>query len=221
MVAVPVDSQRITNNPKGFPILAGYFLYTGNRLYISKTIKEDAIIGPNQLNTLPPILLFPGEYYMTTRREFLKMSVAGAAALFSANHSNFMIDAFAFSQSSHLNKFIQPLRRPGADIPIAAPDKLNPGWWQPGVTHYTLDVNQYVDQLHPDLPNPTRLMGFGQGGNFKHLDGIIAAKRNEPVQITFRNNLPVHHILPIDRTIMGAMDGDDRVDIHLHGGHVP
>ncbi len=158
---------------------------------------------------------------MPSRRDFLKMSAAGAAAFFLASRPGFIKDALAFSQSSHLKKFIQPLRRPGAEIPLAAPDSVKQDWWQPGVTHYTIDVGQYTDHLHPDLLNPTRLMGFGQHGNFKHLGGIIAAKRDEPVQITFRNHLPAHHILPIDRTIMGAMDGDDRVDIHLHGGYVP
>jgi spore coat protein A len=109
----------------------------------------------------------------------------------------------------------------GNGIPIAQPDKLNPGWWQPGVTHYTIDLAQFEDQLHPDLPNPTRLWGFGQGNNFKHLGGVIAAKKGEPVQITFRNKLPKNHILPVDTTIMGAELNQNRCDVHLHGGKVP
>ena len=161
---------------------------------------------------------------MITRREFLKLGAAGVAAFYASSIPKFTVGKAAaeeLSQSGNLRKFIQPLRRPGAGIPLAMPDTTDPGWWQPGVTHYTIDIGQYEDQLHPDLPNPTRLMGFGQGGNFTHLGGVIAAKRGTPVQITFRNNLPPNHILPIDRTIMGAMDGDDRVDIHLHGGLVP
>ncbi len=157
-----------------------------------------------------------------TRREFLKMSAAAGAGL--AMSGRFTFDAppaSAFSQSANLKKFIQPLRGVGGDgIPVAQPDTVNPGWWQPGVTHYTIDIKQFADQLHPDLP-PTRLLGFGQGVNFKHLGGIIATKRDTPVQITFRNYLPANHILPIDRTIMGANLGDDRVDVHLHGGYVP
>ena len=46
-------------------------------------------------------------------------------------------------------------------------------------------------------------------------------KRGTPVQITFRNKLPSTHILPVDRTIMGTEDADNRSDIHLHGGFVP
>jgi len=159
---------------------------------------------------------------MISRRDFLKLGSAGALSLYAASRARFLLRARASSQSDNLRKFVQSLRIPGADIPIAEPDTVNPGWWQPGVTHYTIDVEGYTDVLHPDLPQ-TRLRGFGQNGNFKHLSGIIAAKRDEPVQITFRNNLTTPHILPIDRTIMGAEPetGDDRVDVHLHGGFTP
>ncbi len=130
----------------------------------------------------------------------------------------------AFSQSQTLRKFIQPLRGVGGTgIPLAQPDTVPQKWWQKGVTHYTLDIRQFEDQLHPDLPNPTRLWGFGQGSaaGFRHLGGIIATKRGAPVQITFRNNLPSRHILPVDRSIMGTADQDNRADVHLHGGLVP
>ncbi len=129
-----------------------------------------------------------------------------------------------YSQSNNLQKFIEPLRKVGADIPIAQPDSVSQPWWQPGVTHYTIDIAEYTDQLHPDLKNPTRLWGFGQGptSGFRHLGGVIAAKRDQPVQITFRNKLPNQPIIPIDNTIMGVMGNQmNRVSIHLHGGYVP
>jgi spore coat protein A len=140
-------------------------------------------------------------------------------SLYAASRSKFSLRAQAMAQSANLKKFVQPLRGVG-EIPLAASDGTST-WGSTTATHYTIDIGQFEDQLHPDLPNPTRLRGFGQDGNFKHLGGIIAAKRDEPVQITFRNNLPAEHILPIDRTIMGAEMGDDRVDVHLHGGFVP
>jgi spore coat protein A, manganese oxidase len=158
-----------------------------------------------------------------SRRTLLKAGTIAGAGL--AVPWRWLADAppaAAFSQSDKLRKFIQPLRGVGgAGVPVAQADTVNPGWWQPGVTHYTIDIGQYTDQLHPDLPNPTRLWGFGQSGNFKHLGGIIAAKRGSPVQITFRNNLPLTHILPVDRSIMGTENQDNRADVHLHGGFVP
>lgn len=166
---------------------------------------------------------------MITRREFLKLGVAAGASLavpWGKLHiplsSAFPSVAYAFSQSDHLKKFIQPLRGVGGTgIPVAQPDSPRLGWWQSGVTHYTIDVGQFEDLLHPDLPNPTRLWGFGQNGTFRHLGGIIASHRDTPVQITFRNNLPLPHILPVDDTIMGVMGNqNNRCDIHLHGGFV-
>ncbi len=160
---------------------------------------------------------------MLTRREFLKLTaITGASLAVPWKLLSNATPAFAFSQSDALRKFVQPLRGVGGGgIPVAAADTVNPGWWQPGVTHYTIDIGQYEDQLHPDLP-PTRLWGYGQNGMFKHLGGIIATKRGAPVQITFRNNLPPDHILPIDDTIMGVMGNqNNRTDVHLHGGLVP
>lgn len=166
---------------------------------------------------------------MISRREFLKLGAAAGASLavpwgklhLSSSLSDPSV-AYAFSQSDHLKKFIQPLRMIGKEIPIAQPDPKNPGWWQPGVTHYSIDVAQFSDQLHPDLPHPTRLWGFGHNQNYKHLGGVIATKRDNPVQITFKNKLPLPHILPVDDTIMGVMGNqNNRCDIHLHGGFVP
>ena len=158
-----------------------------------------------------------------SRRTILKAGALGGASL--AVPRSWLAGAApasAFSQSDKLRKFIQPLRNPVlGGIPLAAPDTIRQPWWQPGVTHYTIDIGEYTDQLHPDLPNPTRLWGFGQNGNFRHLGGIIAAKRGSPVQVTFRNTLPSTHILPVDRSIMGTEFQDNRANVHLHGGFVP
>jgi spore coat protein A, manganese oxidase len=165
---------------------------------------------------------------MVSRREFLKRSaIVGASLAVPFKWLSAAQAAYAYAQSGGLKKFIQPLRQIGTDIKLAVPDAVNPGWWQPGVTHYTIDIGQYEDLLHPDLPNETRLFGYGQGfdpGNphwTNHLGGVIAAKRGQPVQITFRNHLPAEHILPVDTSIMGADQARNRADIHLHGGFVP
>jgi spore coat protein A, manganese oxidase len=164
-----------------------------------------------------------GRISMLTRRELLKLGgLAGAGLAVPLKWLSRPKQVEAFSQSGALQKFKQALRIVGPDIPIAEKDTVTQSWWQPGVDHYTIDIGQYEDLLHPDLPNPTRLWGFGQNGNFKHLGGIIAAPRGKPVQITFRNNLPPTHIIPVDSTIMGIAGNQvNRADIHLHGGLVP
>jgi len=183
-----------------------------------------------------------------SRRQFLKgsamagayLAAGGAGALFNPRK------AHAFAQSPSLRKFIQPLRNPlTGGIPVAAPDNggalqtfnvnnppYNVATWQ--AQHYTIDIGQFTDQLHPNLANPTRLWGYGQGSTsgFKHLGGIIVAQKGTPVQITFRNQLtsdgspggtPLSHILPVDTTIPGSETGQlqNRTATHLHGGLVP
>jgi len=161
-----------------------------------------------------------------TRRQFLKGSLATGAIVAAGGMGTLLTPqrAHAFAQSPSLQKFIQPLRGiGGAGIPVMAPDSVLQPWWQPGVTHYTIGIRQFADQLHPNLP-ATTLWGFGQGAatNFKHLGGIIAVKRGTPVQITFENNLPATHIIPVDITIpQPASQAQNRTAVHLHGGLVP
>src|SRR4029078_7722814 len=108
---------------------------------------------------------------------------------------------------------------------VAIPDGTRV-WRDVKAQHYTIDINQYIDQLHPDLD--TTLWGYHSRKNLggsvpqRHLGGIIVAERGKPVQITFQNNLPNQHILPVDDTIMGVMGNQvNRVVTHLHGGLVP
>jgi len=169
---------------------------------------------------------------MLTRRQFLKLGAVASASL-ALPSIRWFADApaaFAFNQSQGLSKFVQPLRGvgPGA-IPVAVPDKK---WsWDSGkivASHYTIDINQYTDQLHPGL-GPTTLWGYNPRNALgvtgrptqKHLGGIIIAERGIPVQITFQNNLPDQHILPVDTTVMGADGKQNRTAVHLHGGEVP
>jgi spore coat protein A len=161
---------------------------------------------------------------MLSRRQFLKLSaIAGASVAVPWKLLSDASPAYAFSQSGNLKKFIQPLRKVGADIPIAVPDTNFRGWWQKGVTHYTIGLGQFEDQLHPDLPNPTRLWGYGQNGIFKHLGGVIVAKEGAPVQVTWQNNLPAAGIVPVDRSSFfedAQQYPDNRAAVHVHGAFI-
>ncbi len=170
---------------------------------------------------------------MTTRRQFLKMTTAagvGLAALaggwefLARNHR-----AFAFYQSpTGLQKFVQPLRGVGpGGIPVAAPDAFRAPVTK--VTHYSLNIAQFTDQLHPNL-DPTTLWGYNPvvalGGGAqpqKHLGGIFVAQRGHPIQITVTNTLPEQHILPVDTSdsFPDAKKHQNATTTHLHGGLVP
>lgn len=138
--------------------------------------------------------------------------------------------ADSFVHSPPLQKYAQELRGVGpGGIPVAVPNGTKK--YLGGAVkadHYTIDINQYTDQLHPALPvttlwgyNPENALGVTGIPTQKHLGGIIVAQRGTPVQITFKNNLPNAHILPVDPTIMGADGAQNRTSVHLHGGLVP
>jgi spore coat protein A len=167
------------------------------------------------------------------RRSFLKVN-AGATAYFAMHRL-----AYAFYQSpGGIQKFAQAMRGVGpGGIPVA----LSDGTAQvTGAVHYSLNIGQYTDQLHPSL-GPTTLWGYspavalGEGPYpTRHLGGIIVAQKGTPIQLTFTNMLPPAHILPVDTSdFAGAVggfpdatakfggNGHNAACVHLHGGLVP
>src|SRR2546425_3938742 len=108
---------------------------------------------------------------MINRRRFMQ-ATAGAAAFLAMRRR-----AFAFYQSTPLKKFVQPLRGVGpGGIPVALPDVTAAPIT--GAVHYSLNIGQYTDQLHPALGSTT-LWGYspaaalGEGAYpTRHLGGI-------------------------------------------------
>jgi spore coat protein A len=164
-----------------------------------------------------------------TRRNFVKATAAGGVG---AMVLGWPRRAWAFYQSPGIPLFATPLRGVGpGGIPVAASDGAAP---VTGVTHYTIDINQFTDQICPDASGlgPTTFWGYHPANPLgsglqpqKHLGGIIVGTRGTPIQITFRNNLAGvnfgQHIIPNDQSILGANLGYNRTATHLHGGLVP
>jgi spore coat protein A, manganese oxidase len=177
---------------------------------------------------------------MLTRRQLLKASaMAGAGLLLPWKGT--VRSAYAFAQSDALKKFAQQLRGNTAlsllnEIGVAAPDGTRT-WGSVVANHYTIEIDQFQDQLQPTLPPPappapvTKLWGFKPttyllntsppGAAGRHLGGIIVAQKGTPVQITFKNKLPTPHLIPVDTTIPGANQAQNRTAVHIHGGFVP
>jgi len=136
--------------------------------------------------------------------------------------------AFAFYQSQGLRMFAQPLRGVGpGGIPVAAPDAFAAP--VTGFTHYSFNIAQFRDKLHPQL-DPTTLWGYNPimplGGGTqpqKHLGGILVVQRGVPIQVTFTNTLPRKHILPVDTSsnFPEARKHQNAVTTHVHGGFTP
>ncbi|MDD5665930.1 MAG: multicopper oxidase domain-containing protein [Actinomycetota bacterium] len=98
----------------------------------------------------------------------------------------------------------------GQYIPVAIPDTTT----YPGSDYYEIELGEYTEQLHSDLP-PTTLQGYRQTNTsdptvsvFNYLGPMIVSQRDRPVRVKFTNNLPTGEggdlFLPVDTTMMGA-----------------
>ncbi|MAT98800.1 MAG: hypothetical protein CL608_16780 [Anaerolineaceae bacterium] len=92
----------------------------------------------------------------------------------------------------------------GQYIPVAVPDTTT----YPGTDYYIIELGEYTEQMHGDLP-PTTLRGYRQaGGEFHYLGPAIVAQKDRPVRILFRNLLPTdaggNLMIPVDSTVMGS-----------------
>jgi spore coat protein A, manganese oxidase len=158
-----------------------------------------------------------------TRRQFVKRTALAGAGLLVL--SKFGVpSARAANNSNQLAKWIQNLRGLTAlgdpnGIPVLSgvPDPV-----YANTTLYQVTAGEFLDQLHPDLP-PTRLWGYWDTTNPvpRHLGGVIIASRNQAARIRFTNTLPPQSIIPIDTTLPGANQAQNRMAIHLHGGFIP
>lgn len=127
----------------------------------------------------------------------------------------------------------------GNYIPVAIPNTTA----YPGYDYYEIELGQFTQKLHSDLPNTT-FRGYRQTNtanpalnSFHYLGPIIMAKNNTPVRVKFTNKLPNgaggNLFLPVDTTVMGAGMGSfgmnvtpifytqNRAELHLHGGTTP
>jgi FtsP/CotA-like multicopper oxidase with cupredoxin domain len=111
-----------------------------------------------------------------------------------------------------IKKFVDGLPGLGPDaannlgqyIPVAVPDTTT----YPGSDYYVIELGEYTEQLHSNLPLTT-LRGYRQeGGEFNYLGPAIVAQKGRPVRILFRNLLPTGEggnlFIPVDTTVMGS-----------------
>jgi PKD repeat protein len=149
--------------------------------------------------------------------------------------------------SSGMRKFVDTLpglNAAGANnlgnyIPVAIPDNTT----YPGSDYYEIELGQYTQKMHSDLPNTT-FRGYRQVNTadptvsqFHYLGPLIVAHNGTPVRVKFINSLPPgaggNLFIPVDTTVMGAGMGpqgmnvspiyytENRATLHLHGGATP
>jgi spore coat protein A len=154
-----------------------------------------------------------------TRRDFLKgAAIAGAGFALPLKFG--VSSAYAAANSPQLTKWAQAMRGLGpTGIPLLA-GVADPVY--ASTTFYQATAGEFTDTLHPAL-GPTRLWGYFDTTNpvKRHLGGVILGSRGTASRIRFTNTLPQRNIIPVDTTVPGANQQQNRIAIHLHGGEVP
>lgn len=108
-----------------------------------------------------------------------------------------------------LTKYVDLLPRPRV---------LQPTGRLQGRLYYEVRMTQFQQLAHRDLP-PTTLWGYA--GSWP--GPTIEARPNEKILVTWLNELPAEHLLPVDTSIHGAEPPNPavRTVVHLHGGDTP
>src|SRR5215813_11706845 len=109
---------------------------------------------------------------MLTRREFLEVAGVGAAALLVPGGR---ARAAAPIDGSALEKYVDPLPVPGVLSPTT-----------PRGRHYRVEISEFSQQLHRDLPN-TIVWGY----NGLYPGPTFEARRNKPITVEWVNKLPL------------------------------
>jgi spore coat protein A len=116
--------------------------------------------------------------------------------------------SFPMLHTLELPPFVDPLPLPATTRPVL----------RDGNRSLTISMQETHTKVHRDVP-PTRIWSYGPNA----LAPVIEARSGEPLRITWVNNLPAKHFLPIDHSLHGC--GTDipevRTVTHLHGAKVP
>jgi spore coat protein A len=148
-----------------------------------------------------------------TRRRLCQAGLAAGGALawpWMAAHAR-------SAGSPPLDKYLQPLPRPGAGIVVASP---SPG----GTNQYSFVQREIRRRLHPALP-PTPIWAYDDGSGLDGQAGsfgmAVVAHSGTPFTMSFRNALPATYPdwLPVD-TRLTPLANQVRVMTHLHGAFV-
>lgn len=145
--------------------------------------------------------------HLLSRRELLQTGLAAAAGVAAWPMLARVPGATA---SPRLEKYVDRLPIPG----VARPTRVGRG-----TPHYTIRMTAFSRKVHRDLP-PTMLWGY----NGTWPGPTIEARRGEPLDVTWVNELPGTHLLEAayDETLCGTdlNEPHGRTAVHVHGARV-
>ena len=100
---------------------------------------------------------------------------------------------------------------------LPLPSILKPKDKSDGIPFFEVTMREVKQKLHRNLP-PTTVWGY----NGMYPGPTFEVRRNEPILVKWKNELPFEHLLPVDRTLHGAEPDKPsvRTVVHLHEGRV-
>src|SRR5215471_7359123 len=125
---------------------------------------------------------------MLNRREFLMVVAVGAGGLLlpMLPRTRAWAQSEAPIDGSVLAKYVDPLPLPGVLSPTT-----------PGGNHYQVEMSEFAQQLHRDLPDTTV---WGYNGSYP--GPTFEVRKNKPITVEWVNNLVDPELqLPLDTTI--------------------
>ncbi len=236
----------VTGTPTSGITLNGFSVTSGGSGYTTPVVLLTGGGGTGATATarvsngviLALVLTAPGSGYTSAptvsfRDPSPRAKGAVATATFTSNAGSFVI-------TGGIRKFVDSLpglgpagtNNLGQFIPVAVPDQTT----YPGTDYYIIELRQYSEKMHSDLPLTT-LRGYVQVNGsgipiapIHYLGPVIVASKDRPVRIKFTNRLPTgaggNLFIPVDTTYMGAGAGpsggsytQNRATLHLHGGN--
>jgi spore coat protein A len=101
------------------------------------------------------------------------------------------------------------------DLPV--PETARPKYRKDGKAYYEFTMRQVKHRFHKLFPQAT-VWGY----NGQYPGPTIRTEANHPVYVKWMNDLPDHHLFPVDRTLHGTSpeNPEVRTVVHLHGAHV-
>jgi spore coat protein A len=115
--------------------------------------------------------------------------------------------AVAAPPFAKLPRFTVPLPIPARATPVAG-------------NTYHITARQTLQTLHPQL-GQTTVWGYDDGTLGPLYPGpTIEVQKGVPITVSFENELPTTHLLPVDTSFVPEEDATVRTLTHLHGGFV-
>jgi FtsP/CotA-like multicopper oxidase with cupredoxin domain len=222
------------NSPLPAGTITGYTLISGGSGYTAATVTVTDVTGVALTGAAAPTpIVVGGVISGFTGGTGGSGYTAPVVTISDNNGSGAMATAIIGPPyTGGIRKFVNSL----PNLPFAVPDTVT----FPGSDYYVIELSQYSQQMHSDLP-PTTLRGYRQLNNGTDANGnnaiappaqsylgpVIIARKNRPVRVLFQNHLPTgaggNLFIPVDSTFMGAGAPytQNRATLHLHGGATP